>query len=151
MFFNKGLFFMIIWLWLGGCGVYILGQAIFHEVPVQVTDPLDVYGHHPPADWELGVVPPGGPDHVPQLEDVAEPGVRLREIVDTNLVWHVVPVVPAQYKIHTNITQISLTQNKKGDYQMMNYDISPRGHTFFFTNYNKCLKCLIKIPFILLP
>ena len=105
-------------MWFGGFGVYILGEAIFHEVPVQVTDPLDVYGHHPSTDGQLGVVAPGGPHHVAQLEDVAEPGVRLREVVDTHLVWHVVPVVPAQY-----------TVNKKGDYQIMNYDISPRGHT----------------------
>ena len=59
-------------------------------------------GHHASTDGQLGVVPPGRPHHVAQLEDVAHPGLRLGEIVDTNLVWHVVPVVPTQYK--TNLT-----------------------------------------------
>ena len=80
--------------------VNLLGDAIFHEVPVQVTDPLDVYGHHPATDGELGVVAPGGPHHVAQLEDVAHPGVGLGEVVDTHLGRHVVPVVPEQYTLH---------------------------------------------------
>ena len=29
------------------------------EVPIQVADPLDVDGHDPARDGELGVVPPG--------------------------------------------------------------------------------------------
>ena len=62
---------------MGGCTVHLLGKAILHEVPVEVTDPLDVYGHHASTDGELGVVPPGRPHHVAQLEDVAHPGLRL--------------------------------------------------------------------------
>ena len=79
--------------------VNLLGKAILHEVPVKVTDPLDVYGHHASTDGQLGVVSPGRPHHVAQLEDVAHPGVRLGEIVDTHLGRHVVPVIPTQHNI----------------------------------------------------
>ena len=36
--------------------VNLLGKAMPHEVPVEVTDPLDVYGYHAAADRELSVV-----------------------------------------------------------------------------------------------
>ena len=34
----------------------LLWEAMPHEVPVQVTDPLDVYCNHAAADRELSVV-----------------------------------------------------------------------------------------------
>ena len=44
---------------------YSLGETILEEVPVQVTDPLDVDSHHSAAHRQLGVVAPGSRDHVP--------------------------------------------------------------------------------------
>ena len=73
---------------------------MLHEVPVEVTDPLDVYGHYSSADGELAVVPPSSCDHVTELEDVAHPGVGIGEVVDTDLARHVVPVVPRENKLH---------------------------------------------------
>ena len=42
----------------------ILGKAVPHEVPVQVTDPLDVYGHHAAANRKLSVVTARRRNHV---------------------------------------------------------------------------------------
>lgn len=47
----------------------LLGKAIFHEVPVKVTDPLDMDGHHPSADCQLCVVAPCSCHHVAYDEE----------------------------------------------------------------------------------
>ena len=84
----------------------ILGETVLHEVPVQVTDPLDVYRDYSATHGELAVIPPGSCDHVTELEDVAHPGVGIREIVDADLARHVVPVVPREDKLHFSLGKL---------------------------------------------
>ena len=43
---------------------FLLREAVSHEVPVEVAAPLDVDGHHPTRDGELGVVPASSLHHL---------------------------------------------------------------------------------------
>lgn len=49
----------------------VLGQAVRHEVVVQVAVPGDGEGHHAALDGHPAEVSPGQVDHVAQAEDLA--------------------------------------------------------------------------------